>query len=213
MRACSNRRPRADLWCVPSPSKTFGTPLKRAECWKARLLVWPPNVWSTIANLDQLREYRDEMDAMIRQEGDPDRFAEPDIDSFARYLDLNEAFHSEIVTLSKSSMLRRALEQVNVGSVCVAQRAGVCACEAAARAADVCRFARAPPLHRRRHRAPARHPRRSIGARTFAHDPTQCGNRPLRHQYPEWCARRVADPDPRRSIITASAACRSGRTL
>ena len=39
--------------------------------------------------------------------------SQPDIDSFASYLDLNEAFHSEIVTLAKSSMLRRALEQVN----------------------------------------------------------------------------------------------------
>jgi GntR family transcriptional regulator of vanillate catabolism len=59
-----------------------------------------------------LRGYRDEMDAMILMDGDPDRFVEPDIDSFARYLDLNEAFHSEIVTLAKSSMLRRALDHV-----------------------------------------------------------------------------------------------------
>lgn len=65
------------------------------------------------SELSQLREYRDEMDAMVRQEDDPDAFAQPDIDSFARYLDLNEVFHSEIVTLSKSSMLRRALAQVN----------------------------------------------------------------------------------------------------
>jgi GntR family transcriptional regulator, vanillate catabolism transcriptional regulator len=63
--------------------------------------------------LAQLREYRDEMDAMIQQEDDPDHFAEPDIDSFARYLDLNEEFHSEIVKLAKSPMLRRALAQVN----------------------------------------------------------------------------------------------------
>jgi len=62
--------------------------------------------------LTQLREYRDEMDAMILQNDDPDKFAEPDIDSYARYLDLNEAFHSEIVTLAKSSMLRRTLQQV-----------------------------------------------------------------------------------------------------
>jgi len=64
------------------------------------------------SELAQLRQIRDEMDAMIRLD-DPDNFAEPDIDSFARYLDLNEQFHSEIVTLSKSSMLRRALERVN----------------------------------------------------------------------------------------------------
>ena len=59
-----------------------------------------------------LREYRDEMDNMIQLDGDPGKFAEPDIDSFARYLDLNESFHSEIVSLAKSSMLRRALEDV-----------------------------------------------------------------------------------------------------
>jgi GntR family transcriptional regulator of vanillate catabolism len=64
------------------------------------------------SELVQLREYRDEMDSMIQLNGDPDRFAEPDIDSFARYLDLNEAFHLEIVKLAKSSMLRRALDDV-----------------------------------------------------------------------------------------------------
>src|SRR5580704_1670579 len=62
--------------------------------------------------LKALRECRDEMDAMIRLNGDPEKFTEPDIDSFARYLDLNETFHSEIVTLAKSSMLRRALDRV-----------------------------------------------------------------------------------------------------
>jgi len=60
----------------------------------------------------QLREYRDEMDAMIQLDGEPHKFSAPDIDSYARYLDLNEAFHSEIVTLAKSSMLRRALDRV-----------------------------------------------------------------------------------------------------
>jgi GntR family transcriptional regulator, vanillate catabolism transcriptional regulator len=65
------------------------------------------------SELVQLREYRDEMDAMIRLDGDPEKFIEPDIDSYAQYLDLNEAFHSEIVRLSKSSMLRRTLDQVN----------------------------------------------------------------------------------------------------
>src|SRR5580700_4432411 len=39
--------------------------------------------------LAQLHELRDEMDAMIRPEGDPDGIVEPDIDSFARYLDVN----------------------------------------------------------------------------------------------------------------------------
>jgi GntR family transcriptional regulator, vanillate catabolism transcriptional regulator len=60
-----------------------------------------------------LRALRDEMDAMIRPEGNPNAIVAPDIDSFARYLDLNEAFHSEIVSLAKSPMLRRALAQVN----------------------------------------------------------------------------------------------------
>ena len=65
------------------------------------------------SELAQLREYRAQLDAMICAGGDPDIFREPDIDSFARYLDLNEAFHSEIVTLAKSSMLRQALNRVN----------------------------------------------------------------------------------------------------
>jgi GntR family transcriptional regulator, vanillate catabolism transcriptional regulator len=36
----------------------------------------------------------------------------PTIDSFARYLDLNESFHSTVVHLAKSSMLRRTLDRV-----------------------------------------------------------------------------------------------------
>jgi GntR family transcriptional regulator, vanillate catabolism transcriptional regulator len=35
------------------------------------------------------------------------------IDSFAQYMDLNEAFHAGIVELSRSAMLQRHLEQVN----------------------------------------------------------------------------------------------------
>ena len=65
------------------------------------------------SELTLLREHRDAMDAMVQMEGHPNRYTEPDIDSFARYLDLNEAFHSEIVALSKSSMIRRALAPVN----------------------------------------------------------------------------------------------------
>ena len=65
------------------------------------------------SELDTLRQHRDELDAMVGLNADAERIAEPDIDSFARYLDLNEEFHSEIVTLSKSPMLRRALAQVN----------------------------------------------------------------------------------------------------
>ena len=65
-----------------------------------------------LSELEQLHYYRDQMDTMIRFGDELDKIAEPDIDSFARYLDLNEVFHSEIVALSKSSMLRRALDQV-----------------------------------------------------------------------------------------------------
>lgn len=65
------------------------------------------------SELNPLRELRDEMDAMIGLNGDLESFIGPDIDAFARYLDLNEAFHSEIVTLAKSPMLRRQLAQVN----------------------------------------------------------------------------------------------------
>ena len=54
------------------------------------------------SDLDILRRHRDEMYAMLR----------PNIDSFARYLDLNEAFHSALVDLAKSSMLRRTLARV-----------------------------------------------------------------------------------------------------
>src|SRR5271163_4778070 len=42
------------------------------------------------SELIALRELRDEMDAMVLLEGNTDRYSEPDIDSFARYLDLNE---------------------------------------------------------------------------------------------------------------------------
>jgi len=64
------------------------------------------------SELAQLREYRDEMDVMIRLNGELDKIVAPDIDCFAHYLDLNEVFHSEIVALAKSSMLRRALGHV-----------------------------------------------------------------------------------------------------
>jgi GntR family transcriptional regulator, vanillate catabolism transcriptional regulator len=36
----------------------------------------------------------------------------PTIDSFARYLDLNDSFHSAIIDLAKSPMLRRTLDRV-----------------------------------------------------------------------------------------------------
>jgi GntR family transcriptional regulator of vanillate catabolism len=64
------------------------------------------------SELTQLREHRDELDAMIRSTDGLNSIIEPDIDSFARDLDLNEAFHSDIVDLAKSPMLRRALVHV-----------------------------------------------------------------------------------------------------
>jgi GntR family transcriptional regulator of vanillate catabolism len=54
--------------------------------------------------LDLLRNYRDEMDA-IHQPG-------MNLDLFSRYLDINEAFHSELVRLAKNEMLRSTLDRV-----------------------------------------------------------------------------------------------------
>jgi GntR family transcriptional regulator of vanillate catabolism len=52
--------------------------------------------------LAPLRKCRDEMESMLA----------PTIEIFAHYLDLNEAFHSAVVDLAKSPMLRRTLERV-----------------------------------------------------------------------------------------------------
>jgi len=52
--------------------------------------------------LDALRKCRDEMESMLA----------PTLESFAQYLDLNEAFHSALVDLARSPMLRRTLERV-----------------------------------------------------------------------------------------------------
>jgi GntR family transcriptional regulator of vanillate catabolism len=54
--------------------------------------------------LDSLQHYRDEMDRI--------RKPVPDEESFSRYLDLNEQFHSEIVRLAKNQMLRWTLDRV-----------------------------------------------------------------------------------------------------
>jgi GntR family transcriptional regulator of vanillate catabolism len=56
------------------------------------------------AELADLHRYRDEMDACAG--------SEPNIDSYARYLDLNDAFHAEVVKLAKSPVLRRTLDHV-----------------------------------------------------------------------------------------------------
>ena len=52
--------------------------------------------------LAALRRHRDDMDAM----------RDPTIESFASYLDLNEAFHRAVVDLAKSPILRRTLDRV-----------------------------------------------------------------------------------------------------
>lgn len=54
--------------------------------------------------LAEIRKCMDEMNAYL----------EPatNIDSFARYLDLNDAFHEAVIRLAKSPMLRRSLDQV-----------------------------------------------------------------------------------------------------
>src|SRR5215475_248232 len=54
--------------------------------------------------LDTLRRYRDEMDAIKKPALNED--------SFSRYLDLNEKFHSEIVRLAKNQMLKWTLDRV-----------------------------------------------------------------------------------------------------
>lgn len=64
------------------------------------------------SELARLHELREQLDAVVRFGDELDTIIDPDIDSFAHYLDLNEAFHSEVVNLSKNSMLQRALDQV-----------------------------------------------------------------------------------------------------
>src|SRR5580700_10626202 len=54
--------------------------------------------------LTEIRGCMSEMDAYLGPV--------PNIDSFARYLDLNDAFHAAVVDLAKSPMLRRTLDQV-----------------------------------------------------------------------------------------------------
>lgn len=57
--------------------------------------------------LEALRRYCDEMSAT-----DPADISQPKIDIFARYMDLNEAFHATIVELAKSPILKHTLERV-----------------------------------------------------------------------------------------------------
>jgi len=55
------------------------------------------------AELEALRHHCRQMEVLERLTND----------SFAQYMDMNEAFHSAIVDLAKSAMLRRHLDQVN----------------------------------------------------------------------------------------------------
>lgn len=57
--------------------------------------------------LKALRQHLDGMDAY-----DTPDIAHPTIDAFARYMDLNEAFHSTIVDLAKSPLLKQTLDRV-----------------------------------------------------------------------------------------------------
>src|SRR5215471_8350952 len=59
--------------------------------------------WSHDSELDPLRKAQESMEAM----GEPKT-----IETFRAYLDLNDVFHTELVRLSKSEMLRLALERL-----------------------------------------------------------------------------------------------------
>lgn len=56
------------------------------------------------SELDNLRHFRDQMEAHT--------LTNANIDAFAQYMDLNEAFHAEIVRLAKSPILRKTLDRV-----------------------------------------------------------------------------------------------------
>jgi GntR family transcriptional regulator, vanillate catabolism transcriptional regulator len=60
---------------------------------------------------ERLTENR-ELNPMRRIQQEMDLVLPPTLDSFARYLDLNGAFHAAIVDLAKSSMLKRTMDQV-----------------------------------------------------------------------------------------------------
>jgi GntR family transcriptional regulator of vanillate catabolism len=57
---------------------------------------------SDSTELEPIRECQTRMDAMTH----------PTVDSFGLYMDLNEVFHSALISLAKSSMLHRSIEHV-----------------------------------------------------------------------------------------------------
>lgn len=58
--------------------------------------------WMQESDLDPLRKAQENMEAM----------GEPTAETFPAYLNLNDAFHAELVRLSKSEMLRQALDRL-----------------------------------------------------------------------------------------------------
>jgi len=54
------------------------------------------------AELEMLRQYQKEMDSIVQ----------PNVESFPSYCELNDAFHSEVVRLAKSDILRQRLDQL-----------------------------------------------------------------------------------------------------
>ena len=119
------------------------TPSRCAACWKAPRPGWRRRGCRTRANLPALRSLQEESERVMPL--DPQLY--PTIDSFAHYLDLNESFHSTLVDLAKSPMLRRNRGSHLIPAFCVAQRDGVRASQTAQsqRAAD----RRARPSQRR----------------------------------------------------------------
>jgi GntR family transcriptional regulator, vanillate catabolism transcriptional regulator len=59
-------------------------------------------------------EHDGELDGLRSIQTETESIQLPMIDTFTRYIDLNEAFHSAVLDLAKSPMLRRALEKVMV---------------------------------------------------------------------------------------------------
>jgi len=58
--------------------------------------------WVNDSELDPLRQAQQRIDAM----------GEPTVDTFPAFIELNDAFHSEVVRLAKNEMLRQALDRL-----------------------------------------------------------------------------------------------------
>jgi GntR family transcriptional regulator, vanillate catabolism transcriptional regulator len=64
------------------------------------------------SDLDTLRKYLDLMDVRIPTSNMDVRIPTPAIDGFAKYMEYNEAFHAEIVALSRNPLLRKTLDHL-----------------------------------------------------------------------------------------------------